>query len=129
MSEIYWLTRLDALSTFLMVMTIFGIVYIFVCIIVILSGAADWDSYGNLRDTPLYQWVEKNFLKTIWIPTLITILSIFTPTTKEALIIYGVGGSIDYLKTNDVAKQLPDKCINALDAWVESLNEEKNENK
>ena len=119
MSEIYWLTRLDTLSTFLMVMTIFGIVYIFVCIIVILSGAADGGSYGNLRDTPLYQWVEKNFLKTIWIPTLITILSIFTPTTKEALIIYGAGGTLEFLKDNETVKQIPDKTLQCIDKLLE----------
>lgn len=41
------------------------------------------------------------------------------------LLIFGIGGSIDYLKSNDVAKQLPDKCINAIDAWVSSLTTEK----
>lgn len=34
----------------------------------------------------------------------------------------------DYIKNNETAKQLPDKCINALDAWVESLTQEEEEN-
>ena len=38
--------------------------------------------------------------------------------------IYGVGDTIDYVKSNNTAKQLPDKCIEALDKWVSSLNEE-----
>ena len=38
--------------------------------------------------------------------------------------IWGVGGTIDYVKSNDTAKQLPDKCIKALDEWVESMYEE-----
>lgn len=57
--------------------------------------------------------------------------TIFVPTTKEALMIYGIGGTIDYLKENPTAKQLPDKCVNALDKWADSwVNEEdpKNEN-
>lgn len=40
-----------------------------------------------------------------------------------------LGGTIDYIKSNETAKQLPDKCIKALDKWVENLNEEKQENK
>ena len=51
----------------------------------------------------------------------------FVPTTKQALIIYGVGGTIDYIKSNDTAKQLPDKAIIALDKYLESINEEKGE--
>ena len=49
--------------------------------------------------------------------------------TNEALMIYCVGGTIDYVKSNKTAKQLPDKCIKALDKWVDNLNEEKQENK
>lgn len=42
--------------------------------------------------------------------------------------IYGVGGTIDYLKDNETAKQLPDKVIVALDKYIDSLNEDKEEN-
>lgn len=38
--------------------------------------------------------------------------------------IWGVGETIDYVKSNETAKQLPDKCIEALDKWVEGLNED-----
>ena len=58
------------------------------------------------------------------ITTLFTgITSIFVPTSKDAMLIFGVGGTIDYIKSNETIKQIPDKCINALDAWVESLTE------
>ena len=71
-----------------------------------------------------------NFLNIVFPTTIIiTLLFIFTPTTKEALMIWGVGGTIDYVKSNDTAKQLPDKCIEALDKWVDSLNEQENNRK
>lgn len=35
------------------------------------------------------------------------VILVFTPTTKEMLLIYGVGGTIDYIKSNDTAKELP----------------------
>ena len=49
---------------------------------------------------------------------------ITVPTKNDALLIYGVGGTIDYIKSNDTAKQLPDKHIKALDKLVDNLNEE-----
>lgn len=54
-------------------------------------------------------------------------MNIFIPTKNEALLIYGVGGTIDYIKSNDTAKQLPDKCVKALDKWVENLTKEENQ--
>ena len=49
---------------------------------------------------------------------IIFICQVFTPTTKEALIIYGVGGTIDYVKSNKIVKELPDKCIKAADKFL-----------
>jgi hypothetical protein len=49
----------------------------------------------------------------------------FCPTKNDMLLIYGVGGSIDYLRNNPTAQKLPDKCIEALDAWVDELFPEK----
>ena len=51
----------------------------------------------------------------------------FVPTTKEALLIYGVGSTIDYVNGNETIKSLPDKAINALDKYLDSLNKDKDE--
>ena len=68
--------------------------------------------------------ISKKLLK-IFTPIFVVslLLEIFVPTTKEAMLIYGVGGTIDYVKSNPVAKQIPDKCITALDKWVDGLND------
>ena len=65
----------------------------------------------------------------IFVTIIACLINFFIPTTNEALMIYGVGGTIDYIKSNDTSKQLPDKCVKALDKWVDNLNEEKQENK
>lgn len=53
-----------------------------------------------------------------------TLVLVFLPTKNQLYIIYGVGGAIDYLKDNPTTKELPDKCIKALDTWVDNLNKE-----
>lgn len=54
--------------------------------------------------------------------TITTLLFVLIPTQKDALLIFGLGSTIDYIKSNGKVQQLPDKCIDALDSWVESLN-------
>ena len=65
----------------------------------------------------------------IFVTIIVGLINFFIQTTNEALMVYGIGGTIDYIKSNETAKQLPDKCIKALDKWVDNLNEEKQENK
>ena len=45
---------------------------------------------------------------------------IFVPTTKEAYQIYGIGGTIDYIKSNQEAKKIPDKAIKALNCFLDN---------
>lgn len=81
-----------------------------------------WNKYiKNYKTFMLY------FKRSIIATLVLIVINIFIPTKNEALLIYGVGGTIDYIKSNDKAKQLPDKCIIALDKWVENLNEDNNQ--
>lgn len=50
---------------------------------------------------------------------------VVTPSTKEMYAIYGVGNIIDYIESNDKAKQLPDKCVDALTRLADSIEQEK----
>ena len=116
MSEIYWITRLDAVN---------GLLVAFIAISAVLSTVFTIlyivNKFEDCGHGPSFKRVLK-----ISIPTLIisSLLYVFTPTKKDMFLIYGVGGTIDYIKQNDKAKQLPDKCINALNAWVNNLNVE-----
>lgn len=119
MNEIYWLTRLDALQNIFIACLIIGAIFTVICTV----------AYAVNKGDENEKW-EKFFKRKLnWtIPLLLvgTLGASFTPTTKEAFIIYGVGGSIDYLKENPTAKQLPDKVINILDEWVGELSPNKN---
>jgi predicted PurR-regulated permease PerM len=69
----------------------------------------------------MLKWVVGTFTTLV----ISSLIFVFVPSTKEALLIWGVGSTIDYLQDNEVAKQLPDKCINALNDWVDSLSDSK----
>ena len=123
MNEIYWITRLDAICKFLTATAIVSFL-IAMTLIVFVCNRYEMDDES---------WYYKKYLKYSTVCILVTIVScvinVFIPTKNDALLIYGVGGTIDYIKSNDTAKQLPDKCIKALDKWVENLNEEKKQDK
>lgn len=128
MNEIYWLTRFDALNTILIISFIVACIVAFATTILILDMRSD---YGHEDDDDNYVLAKKVLKSSSIASFIICLLFILTPTQKQALIIWGVGGTIDYIKSNDTAKQLPDKCIKALDKFVDEymLNEEDNKEK
>ena len=110
MSEIYWLTRLDTINVLCLIVTIFSAILCFI--------------FG------IFGWCEeierlKIAAKTLVVPFVVALLGfIFIPTEKEMMMILGLGQTIDYIQENETIKELPDKCVEALDAWVESLTKE-----
>lgn len=114
MTELYWITRLSAINGVLMFIFIASFIIAILCFFTWVDD--------DFKDKNLKKW----FIRTITISCVSLILYVFTPTEKQAYIIYGVGGTIDYLKSNETAEQLPDKCIQALDKVVDNyLKDEK----
>lgn len=64
----------------------------------------------------------------------VSIVSVFIPSKRDMYMILGIGGTLDYLQSSETAKQLPEKCLKALDLWVtdmtkyEDLNNTENSN-
>jgi hypothetical protein len=120
MSELYWITRCDPIGTTALVFLVISTIFLGVLILGYVACSEDADKNGINLTKKLFKIVIPVFAISL-------LVEIFIPTTKEALVIYGVGGTVDYLKANPTAKKLPDKCINALDKWVDSFSTEKND--
>jgi hypothetical protein len=117
MNEIYWITRLDTVQGFCIALLVVGITCIFIsCLRTFMAQETT-----ELSVTNKFKWVGIG-LTVIFLP-----LVMFIPNSKDAMLIFGIGPTIDYIQNNETAKQLPDKCINALDNWVESLISDKHE--
>lgn len=122
MVEIYWLTRLAGIKTF-------AIILLIASIIVVISTAI-W--YANTCED--YMKEERDAMMKLiktWKSTLVCSLlfgilgTIFIPTQREILLIYGLGSTIDYVKSNDKAKQLPDKAVDALTRYLDEIDNDK----
>lgn len=131
MIEIYWITRLDMINGWLVSFSVISGIALLISLIGIpisygnfLSSTWESDKKSAKAALKVFKHIKKYSLLVFCVAFP---LSILTPTKSEALLIFGVGGTIDYIKSNETVKQLPDKCVDALDAWVESLNIEKKE--
>jgi hypothetical protein len=127
MNEIYWITRFDGIHTFATIIMVIGII-LSVIVGIIYYIANGQYIFEHSRGKEQFASECKGYRDTckkmlsylVPITIFFTSVNIFVPTTKEALSIYGIGGTIDYLKENPTAKQIPNKCIMALDKWVDS---------
>ena len=123
MSEIYWLQRLGNIGF------CFNVGF-WVCIIIASVIASIF----------FFIWIEGEFegctrkRSIVYIKKFAMVFAFFTigaisiPTQHDIMAIYGLGGVIDYIKSNDKAKQLPDKCIDALTRYVDSIEKENKDN-
>lgn len=117
MNELYWITRCDGICTT-------ATIFLSISTVVLVLAFFGYFAGESEKDKKL----SKKFFN-VSIPTFIVsmLLVLFVPTTKEALLIYGIGGTMDYIKSNPTARQIPDKCIKALDKWVDSWSINKND--
>lgn len=121
MSELYWLNVLGELSGICSVLIVLSITAVVICVFFYFMSQDEYLCF------PLASKSIVKFIKFTLLPILIisTIGNTFIPDTKTLYIIYGVGGTLDYLKENKTAKQIPDKAILALDKY---LNEQLGDN-
>lgn len=114
MNELYWITRFNSLYV------IFGIVFTVSLIAFIIAIA------NALMDDEISNLIKNKYFKSLIATLVISMLGlVFTPTKKDAMLIWGVGGTIDYIKQNETAKELPDKVIKVVDMYLEEQLKDK----
>ena len=118
MIEIYWIEMLDGIN-FLLILT--GIIILIVAAIMIATsfGGEDYDKKYE-DDLSL----RKSGIKMLFLSLILFIVCALIPNTRQAYRIYGVSSTIDYLKDNGEAKQLPDKAVKVLNKWADDYLEE-----
>lgn len=126
--KMYWFTRLSAiitaLETILIISLILAATALVFWIVIYLSDPEYMpdEEEGKKRHLRLGS-------KVLWISTIVFVVGLigrtFTPTTSEALVIYGVGESVEYLQHNKDAVQIPEKALQALNKYLDETIEDK----
>lgn len=118
MTEIYWLQCLGNIGFCFNVVFWFCIIIAFVILV--------WgiiEDFKPFRDKSFIHMVKKFAM----VFAFFTAGAIFIPTQTDIMAIYGLGGTIDYIKSNDKAKELPDKVVDALTRYVDHIEKEEGE--
>lgn len=120
MKELYFFS---VISNFGITTCLIGVTALLLFVGILIFHIIDVDSYDdedNIRRKK-YLWA------TGIIGSIMTLISIFTPSKADMYAIYGIGGTIDYIRQDSIGQQLPDKCIKAIDLYLDDML--KNENK
>lgn len=118
MSELYWIIALGKIGCIAEVFAFFGGSASFIATLVsIIAICEDFED-----ETKIIIRKGRNIAYIIFAISLMFVT--FIPNTTQLYMIYGVGGTMDYLKSTPTARKLPDKCIRAFDKWVDKLAEE-----
>ena len=127
MKEMYWIAVVGNIGDVSHAVLIFcGLcVLIFGPMIAIASSGVS--GFGDEVEEQGTRFLKKATKISFVVGIISVFIAIFVPGEKQLYRIMGVGMAIDYIKENDAVKQLPDKCINALEAWVDSIEEDKEE--
>lgn len=117
MSELYWISIIGKLNTFFWIM--FG-VSIFVGVILLMLYFISDCEYDYIK---LAKPIKITIISTI----VCGLCGIIIPGKNEAFFIYGAGTIVDYCKDNPNVKEIPDKAIDALNRYIDSITEDKKE--
>ena len=117
MSELYWISVIGKLNTFFLI--IFGINVAAAAILFILYCITDYKD----DQIKLAKPIKLTIISTI----VCGLCGILIPGKNEVYFIYGAGTIVDYCKDNTNVKEIPDKAIDALNRYLDSVAEDKKE--
>lgn len=118
MNELYWISVIGNLNTVFWVGFGASLTILFVASLVFLSERPD-------REDEDRELLLKTCKHCTIIAFICALCAIMVPGTKELYLIYGAGSIVDYCKGDPKVKEVPDKAIEALNRYLDSISENK----
>lgn len=121
MNEIYWITVLGNLQTvaFITFAIATGIAILCACILIAVIAIYDADEIDTITERK----IKKITVSSSIVGFIMLMVAIFIPSKQDMYLIYGAGNVIDYCQDNPKVKELPDKAVEALNIWLDMVNE------
>lgn len=118
MMDLYWISVLGNLSDVIYVLLFVSFfITLVLCIACFLVYTSD-----ECREKIGY--VKTSLKWAVFAMAVLGIISVFAPNSQQLYAIYGIGGTIDYLKENKEAQKLPDNIIKAANVFLEKCQQE-----
>lgn len=122
MQKLYWISTLGHIQTASVGILILTISLFVIFVIWYIVG---YDSTYNSKENAQVKQAKK-FLVSSFIVGVITVIPIiFIPSSQELYVIYGLGGTIDWINEHPDAQQLPEKTVQVLNKMADDyINKE-----
>ena len=114
MAELYWITVIGNLQNMVLLVLICSLIVFFIAILTYFTSS-DYREEEKVLSLKVTKKASIGILISI-------ILFVFTPSQQQLLIIYGIGNTIDWIQSNNKAKQLPNVAVEALTKYLESID-------
>lgn len=129
-AKIYWLTRLDGINGFFIGMAIISIVLVIGIIIGSLMSK-DFDEFYHGEELKSRIKVREQFTSKVkylvFTFFLGTLVSIFLPTQKEAVLIVAGGKTIDFIQADTSIRKIPEQTTLLISSFFDKQIKELNE--
>jgi Na+/H+ antiporter NhaC len=128
-SKLYWLTRLDSISTLFTMLLIFSCIFLILYLFIrfIASDITEWSDGAKLKFEN-----STKFLRRLAYVLIISssIIITFTPTKNEAIVILAGGKAMDYIQSDTSLSKVPYQTTSIISEYLDkTLKEMKSENK
>lgn len=118
MSELYWISVIGKLNTVFWVGVGASLTILFVASMVLFID-------GSFEEDEDKECLSKTCKRCTIIALICALCAIATPSTKELYLIYEAGIIVDYCKGDPKVKEIPDKVVDALNRYLDSVKEDK----
>lgn len=119
MKFIYLINVVDNIHTLLIIaLVLFGACAIIRAIGILVGMDASEQSADKELEDFIYRCKSKMW-KFIWAFLGTFLIFSFIPSKQTMYEIFGIGTVIDYVQSNDNVKKIPDKCIEAVNLWLD----------
>jgi len=115
--SIYLLTRLTYINYFILTL---GIVLTLIFATMIISCLINIDFSYKEEDINNLKITRKKYTRKLWIPGLLFFIVTMIPDTKEALLIYAGGKTLDYVQKDSALQKIPYKATELILQKIES---------
>ena len=122
MNEIYWIITLGHLRDVVFMLLLLAI-FITIVSTFLLCGIDAPNLNDDKVGNPSYRRTKKIAVSSAVTGLILIIAMIFIPSKQDLYLIYGAGNVIDYCQDNPKVKELPDKAVEALNTWLDMVNE------
>lgn len=122
---VYLLMILDNAKTLFGIVTgLSGACLFLFTILTIVGECENPERYDSFSDRA--KIIFKKIIKiSLWIFIPFLLLTLFSPNSKQAAIIFTAGSTIEYVQNNEKVQELPDKAVDCLNKFIDDyLNED-----